>query len=133
MFENVVNRVRQWFSDRSDRNSLVYNWNKLARAAFISGSFPTLMQAKISNGDNSYASIFSRKYNGGGFRIEVLSGRSLNTDEMKMIGEIILSNKELVRSLVTLGFHTLEVHANVGYKGLKWKLIDEIFEIGQGG
>jgi hypothetical protein len=40
------------------------------------------------------------------------------------IGNVILSDSELVRRLVVLGFDTLEVHGDKGQYGLRWQLKD---------
>ena len=41
---------------------------------------------------------------------------------MTEIGRVVLDNQELTRKLVTLGWDTLEVHANEGTNGLRWSL-----------
>lgn len=45
---------------------------------------------------------------------------------MTFIGNVILSNVELVRHLVALGWDTLEIHDDSGFYGLRWKLINYI-------
>lgn len=125
---NVWNKILGWFSDRSERLKLVKSFNMAANMSFISGD-PTILRACISKGNRNYKHQFSSLFNTG-FRIEALSGRSLQRDEIIDIGSVILNNTTLVRQLVTLGFDTLQVHSNVGSYGCQWKLIDYA-EIGQ--
>ena len=63
------------------------------------------------------------------FRIKAMSGRALSRDEMITIGNVILSNSVLIRQLVALGWDTLEVHDDTGFKGLKWPLRKFIMEL----
>ena len=48
---------------------------------------------------------------------------------MITIGNVILSNSVLIRQLVALGWDTLEVHDDTGFKGLKWPLRKFIMEL----
>jgi hypothetical protein len=84
---------------------------------------PTLLECSISVGESAYRHAFS-KFMAGGFRIKALSGRPLSRNEMISISEVVLSNQELVRKLISLGWDTLEVHDNAGYNGIKYKLYD---------
>jgi len=115
--------IIDWFGEMTERFKLIRDFNKAGKNAFISGIAPTLLEAKITNGDSNYRHQFS-KFLGGGYRIKALSGRPLNRDEMIEIGKIILENKELVRKLIALGWDTLEVHDNSGFNGCKWPLKD---------
>jgi len=115
--------IIDWFGEMTERYKLIRDFNKAGKNAFIAGIAPTLLEAKITNGDSSYRHQFS-KFLGGGYRIKALSGRPLNREEMIEIGKIILENKELVRKLIALGWDTLEVHDNSGFNGCKWPLKD---------
>jgi len=115
--------VADWFGEMAERYRLVRDFNKAAKNAFISGVAPTLLEAKITRGDSDYKHAFS-KWMGGGFRIKALSGRQLKQNELIEIGKVVLENEELTRKLVSLGWDTLEVHANEGYNGVKWELKD---------
>jgi hypothetical protein len=115
--------IIDWFGEMTERFKLIRDFNKAGKNAFISGIAPTLLEAKITNGDSNYRHQFS-KFLGGGYRIKALSGRPLNREEMIEIGKIILENKELVRKLIALGWDTLEVHDNSGFNGCKWPLKD---------
>jgi hypothetical protein len=115
--------VADWFGEMAERYRLVRDFNKAAKNAFISGVAPTLLEAKITRGDSDYKHAFS-KWMGGGFRIKALSGRQLKQNELIEIGKVVLENEELTRKLVSLGWDTLEVHANEGYNGVKWALKD---------
>ena len=42
---NIWNNLIEWFKDRSDRNQLVYNFNYMAREAFVQGIAPTMLKA----------------------------------------------------------------------------------------
>ena len=94
---NIWNNLIEWFKDRSDRNQLVYNFNYMAREAFVQGIAP---------------------------RIQALVGRALSKDEMMQIGQVVLADSLLVRRLVALGWDTLEVCDDIGVYGCRWKLID---------
>jgi hypothetical protein len=115
--------IIDWFGEMTERYKLIRDFNKAGKNAFIAGIAPTLLEAKITNGDSNYRHQFS-KFLGGGYRIKALSGRPLNREEMIEIGKIILENKELVRKLIALGWDTLEVHDNSGFNGCKWPLKD---------
>ena len=103
---NVWNSIVEWFSDRSDRNRLIHDFNRNAREAFIYGSVPVLLKASISKGASEYRNEFSSWINSG-FRVQALSGRALSKEEMLVIGQVILAYTPLVRNLVSLGWDTL--------------------------
>jgi len=115
--------IIDWFGEMRERHNLIRDFNRGAKNAFIMGTAPTLLEARISRGDSNYRHQFS-KFLGGGFRIKALSGRPLKRPEMVEIGMIILSNGNLVRKLITLGWDTLEVHDDSGHNGCKWSLMD---------
>jgi len=115
-------RIGDWFNDFKERYSVIREFNRSARNAFIIGYAETLLEAKITIGSSNYRHAFS-KWMAGGFRIKALSGRALNKQELLTIGDIVLRNDELVRKLVALGFDTLEIHDDTGVIGLKWELI----------
>lgn len=123
MFSNIWYTIKQWFSDRKDRQNLLRDFNSTARMAFISGKVPTLLEAKVSRGNSAYKHQFSDWFSSG-FRIKVLSGKQLSKDEMVFVGSVILSDATLTRKLVVLGFDTLEVHCDVGNIGCSWALKD---------
>ncbi len=123
MISNVWNKIVSWFKDLSERNKMILSFNESAREAFVSGTAPALLKASFSKGDASYKHAFSKWMNSG-FRIKVYSGRMLTKDEMLFIGNIILSDEQLVRRLVVLGWDTLEIHGENATYGYKWKLID---------
>jgi len=115
--------IAEWFGEMAERYRLIRNFNKAAKESFIAGLAPTLLESKITRGDNEYRHAFSR-FMAGGFRIKALSGRPLARNELIEIGKVVLDNEELVRKLIALGWDTLEVHANEGYNGAKWALKD---------
>ncbi len=125
MFANTWNRIISWFRDRSERNRLVRSFNESAREAFVMGDAPAMLEASISRGDPSYKHAFSR-WMYSGFRIKIFTGRLLTKDEMIFIGNTILSNEQLVRRLMILGWDTLEIHGENGTYGCKWKLADHM-------
>lgn len=121
MLNNLWNQIVDWFQDRKDRNDIVREFNNAARDSFIAGIVPTMLKASISKGDPNYRHSFS--WSGrSGFRVEAMSGHSLNKDEVMMIGATILSQDVLVRKLVAYGWDTLEVHGSQDYYGCKWQL-----------
>ena len=116
-------QIVEWFGAMKERIVLVKNFNKAAKNSFIIGVAPTLLEAKITKGESAYRHEFSR-FLGGGFRIKALKGRPLERHELIEIGKVILDNEEIVRKLISLGWDTLEVHADKGFNGAKWPLID---------
>lgn len=120
---NIWNNILAWFQDLSERNALVRNFNMKAKEAFISGSMPTMLKCSISRGCREYKHQFSAWFYTG-FRIQALAGRALTKDETEAIGRVVLSDVNLVRRLVALGWDTLEVHSDSGRYGLRWKLIE---------
>lgn len=120
---NIWNNLIEWFNDRSERNRLILNFNKMAQEAFVYGIAPTLLKASVSKGVPAYKHKFS-SWMYTGFRIQALTGRALSKEEMMVIGQVILADTTLVRRLIALGWDTLEVHDDTGIYGCRWKLID---------
>lgn len=118
-----IMEIAEWFGEMSERCTLVRNFNRAGKNAYIAGKAPTLLEAKITIGESAYTHAFS-KFLAGGFRIKALSGRALSKSELIEVGRVVLNNDELVRKLISLGWDTLEVHDNAGYNGCKWKLMD---------
>lgn len=115
--------ISEWFGEMAERYRLLKDFNRAAKNSFIAGVAPTLLEAKITKGDSNYRHAFS-KWMGGGFRIKALTGRPLAKSELIEIGRVVLDNDVLTRKLISLGWDTLEVHANEGYNGTKWALKD---------
>ena len=115
--------IADWFGEMAERYKLVRDFNRAAKNSFISGIAPTLLEVKITRGDSEYKHAFS-KWMSSGFWIKALSGRPLQKSELIEIGKVVLDNEELTRKLISLGWDTLEVHANEGYNGAKWALKD---------
>ena len=113
--------ITEWFGEMAERYRLIRDFNRAAKNSFLSGEAPTLLEAKITKGERLYKHSFS-KWMGSGFRIKALTGSQLSKSEMIEIGRIVLDNEELTRKMVSLGWDTLEVHSNEGYKGVKWAL-----------
>ncbi len=116
-------QIADWFGEMKERYRLVRDFNRAAKNSFIIGDAPTLLETKITRGESAYRHAFS-KFMGGGFRIKALSGRPLLRNELIEIERVVLDNEELVRKLISLGWDTLEVHANQGFNGTKWALKD---------
>lgn len=121
-------QVQEWFGESLERYKLIREFNNVAKYAFVNGSAPTLLQAKITKGESVYRHAFS-KWMAGGFRIKALSGRALEKSELIEISKVVLDNKELIRKMITLGWDTLEIHSNTGFYGVKYSL-KEHAEIG---
>ena len=120
---NIWNNILTWFQDFSERNMLIREFNIKAKESFISGTMPTMLKSSISRGCKNYRHQFSSWFYTG-FRIQALTGRALTREETEAIGKVILSDTNLVRRLVSLGWDTLEVHSDNGRYGLRWKLIE---------
>jgi hypothetical protein len=125
MLDNTWNNILDWFRDRSERAKLIRSFNESARTAFVSGIAPTLLNASISKGENSYKHQFSNWQNTG-FRIQAFTGRVLTKDELIHIGKVILDDSVLIRRLIVLGWDTLEIHGDAGTYGCRWQLKDYI-------
>lgn len=128
MLENFINRIIAWFKDHRDRNKLIQSFNQSARDAFITGQAPVMLEARVSKGDPSYKHTFSN-WLSSGFRIKVHTSILLTKDEMMDLGRTILSNEQLVRRLVVLGWDTLEVYVANGKFGYKWNLSEHMGSI----
>lgn len=120
---NKIIEVKEWFGEMKERYQLVKSFNRTAKYSFISGTAPSLLEAKITKGESNYRHAFS-KWRGGGFRIKALSGKELKRNELIEIGRVILDNEPLIREMISLGWDTLEVHGNIGNNGTKWALKD---------
>lgn len=129
MFENVWNKIIEWFSDRHERNSLMRSFNASAKSAFVEGVAPTLLRATFSKGNSAYRHQFSN-WLYSGFRIEAFAGRMLSKNELISIGNAVLNDDMLVRRMVVLGWDTLEVHGDRGAFGCRWQLKDYL-QLGQ--
>ena len=123
MLTNTWNFILDWFRDRSERAKLVRGFNEAAREAFVSGAAPTLMKASISKGERSFRHQFSNWFHSG-FRIQAFRGAQLPKKDLIQIGEVIMSDRALIRKLVVLGFDTLEVCGDVGEYGCRWQIKD---------
>ena len=130
-YVNVWTTILSWFQDWHDRRQLIVGFNRSAKAAFISGDAPVILEARVSRGDRAYKHRFSNLFNSG-FRIKACAGYQLSRQDTINIGNVVLSNEILIRRLVVLGFDTLEVHSDVGTHGCKWQLKDYLL-IGNGG
>ena len=129
-FANLWNRIIEWFEDRQSRTKLVRSFNSSAKEAFVQGLVPVMMEASIVKGDPKYRHMFSKVFEGSGFRIKAYAGCQLSKKDIMTIGATILANDVLVRRLVVLGWDTLQVHCDVGNYGCQWQLHDYI-QIGQ--
>lgn len=114
-------KITDWFGELGERIRVLRDFNQSAKAAFVSGLAPTLLEAKITRGDSQFRHAFSR-FMGGGFRIKALTGRPLERSELVEIAMAVLDNDLLVRKMLSLGWDTLEVHDSAGVKGIKYPL-----------
>jgi len=128
MFDNIWNNIVSWFKDLSERNRLINSFNNSARDAYVCGDAPAMLQASISRGNSNYKHDFSKWFSSG-FRIKVFCGRQLTKEEIVFIGMSILSNQQLLRRLVVLGWDTLEIHGDKGAYGCQWKITDHLDKI----
>jgi hypothetical protein len=115
-------RIITWFGDIRERKGLLRSFNYSARSAYTFGECPILLQASItlgrSNNRTSYSWLMS------GFRIKThMAGYYMDQSMATVIALIILSNAQLVRHLITLGFDTLEVGTEGGSSIYSWPLI----------
>ena len=116
------NKLITWFSELSEKQRCVHEFNRAAKEAFIYGNVPVYMKAEISRGNRAYKHTMS-SFLFSGFRIYTVSGRFFTDFEIEAIGATISSNAALMRKLVTLGFDTLEIYSPNGYKVKDWKLM----------
>lgn len=114
-------KISEWFGEVKERSAFVKNFNRQAKNAFVSGEALVLLEARVSVGESEFKHAFS-KFLGGGFRIKAMSNQTLSKEELIQMGKGILSNSELVRTLVSLGWDTLEIHDSKGPTGYKWEL-----------
>lgn len=123
IFENIWYNIIAWFEECGERTKLIKSFNDKAKDSFVNGETPTILKASSSKGVSKNRHSFSSWLNTG-FRIQALSGRPLTKKEMEFIGKVILSDKILVRKLITLGWDTLEIHDNSSRYGCRWCLTD---------
>lgn len=116
------NRIIAWFSELSEKQRCVNDFNRAAKEAFICGNVPVYMKADISRGNRAYRHNMS-SFLFSGFRIRTVSGRFLTRDEIESVGATISSNSTLMRKLVTLGFDTLEIYSPEGSLVKDWRLM----------
>jgi len=116
----IWSHIYNWFMDFTEREKLIREFNKAARNSFIIGETPFLMEASIFLGDSNYKHSFSKMFSG--FKIKVLTGRSLSQSECTEFANIVLKNEILERKLVTLGWDTLQIHGHSSSSGYKWRL-----------
>ena len=102
---------------------MIKSFNVKAKDSFVRGETPTVLKASSSRGVSENRHLFSSWHNTG-FRIQALSGKALTKSEMELIGKVILSDKTLVRTLIVLGWDTLEVHDDSSRYGCRWCLRD---------
>ena len=115
------NRLVTWFSELSEKQRCVNEFNRAAKEAFIYGNVPVYMKAEISRGNRSYKHSMS-SFLFSGFRIRTVSGRFLTRNEIEAVGATISANTTLMRKLVTLGFDTLEICSPEGSLVKDWRL-----------
>ena len=125
MFGNIINSIRGWFSDLTERSRLIDSFNRAAKNAYVSGTVPTFLKASISRGDSAYRHQHSHWLNSG-FRVAIFNGSALTKDQLMTIGATLMSDQSLIRQMVVLGFDTLEVFGEHDVYGLKWPLKDLI-------
>ena len=123
ILENIWYKISEWFDNYGERTKLIKSFNNNAKDSFVRGETPTVLKASSSKGISQNRHSFSSLFNTG-FRIQALSGRPLTKNEMILIGKVILSDKTLVRTLIILGWDTLEVHDNSSRYGCRWCLTD---------
>ena len=116
------NRIIAWFSELSEKQRCVNDFNRAAKEAFIYGNVPVYMKADISRGNRAYRHNMS-SFLFSGFRIRTVSGRFLTRNEIEAVGATISSNATLMRKLVTLGFDTLEIYSPEGHLVKDWRLM----------
>lgn len=119
---NIWYNITQWFRDRQERRSLITSFNEAARNSYIFGEVPTLLTASVSRGNSKFKHSLSKLNSG--FRIKVFAGKSLDKQELRVIGAAVMSDPALMRRLVVLGFDTLEVYGEGDAYGLCWQIKD---------
>tara|TARA_B110000902_G_C14069025_1_gene498549 strand:+ start:347 stop:724 length:378 start_codon:yes stop_codon:yes gene_type:complete len=111
MFENIVS----WFNEKVDRNRMVKDFNYRAAQAWDQGDAPTLLKAKITWGNSINKHNFSHTYSG--FTIKAQTAGVMNREKCTIIGLVIMTDQQLVRSLIRLGFDTLQIFGTDEYSG----------------
>jgi hypothetical protein len=123
---SLWNLVVDWFRERNDRQIFMRDFNNSAKMAYLTGQTDILLKASISYGNSNYRHAFS-KFMAGGFRIKAEGGRPLDREEVMSIGNTIIGNPIIVRTMITLGWDTLEVHPSNSSSGLQWRLQNNIY------
>ena len=115
------NKIISWFSEMGERSRCVREFNDAAKTAFVANIVPVYLKAEISRGNSSFKHAFSHFFLSG-FRIRTMTGRYMSATEVEEVGQAVVSNQELTRKLVTLGFDTLEIMNPEGKKVKEWQL-----------
>jgi len=59
MWHKII-QITDWFGELTERYRLIRDFNRAAKNAFIGGLAPTLLESKITKGENSYKHAFSK-------------------------------------------------------------------------
>ncbi len=123
---SLWNLMVGWFQDRRERQHFLNDFNQSAKRAFISGNTDIMLKASISYGNSDYRHAFS-KFMAGGFRIKVEGSGHLSRDEVISIGKSLVGNPTITRTMISLGWDTLEVYPSGSSSGLQWRLQNNIY------
>ena len=82
MFENIWNRILDWFHDWSEWQRLLQEFNYAAREAFCDGVVPTMLKASVSRGNDAWHTSFM---NGTLMVSEYSPIRAINYRKMRFI------------------------------------------------
>lgn len=113
--------VSSWIKCVKDRKVIIQDFNNAAQASYINGQIPYQLKSSLSRGNKAYKHSTSAWLNTG-FRISLMTDQLVSEMELNRIGLSVLANSKVVRSLITLGWDTLEVINNRGEIGVQWEL-----------
>ena len=82
------NKIVTWFTEYSERNKFINEFNSAAKTAFITNTVPVYLKAETSRGNRAYKHAFSNFFSSG-FRIRTLTGRHLSHDEIAALGMLV--------------------------------------------
>ena len=117
---NIWSQIGNWFRDFSEREKLIREFNHSAKYHFVNEGFPVLLQASISLGNKAFKHKLSKLRSG--FKIDYLSGHLLGRADCEQIAFVILNNTPLCRSILALGWDTLEIVPSASTVPLKYDI-----------
>ncbi len=106
------------FKSTKSRNDFITDYNNVKKIKFLKKETEYLFQCESTLGTSKFNEGNSNPFYGG-FRINVNGNLDLNIDNLKTLALQFWNDKELLRILFSLNYHTIEVYNNKLEKGFR--------------